>query len=302
MDNIFRDIEEAESNRKSFADKINSSKYDLDSLLSEFMQISMTFYQKGTSTEEHAKFPIKNIVTEANGKEVSIPVALNVYEDLITLINAMYSSLVAPFHHYNNYIDYYINDFLWDDTKYSIIEDESRDSNVLRRTKYQIEIQALLISIKAGLDRFVSFFSYYYKGISPHTTFGRFKDEKQKFEAFMYIVAANKDNDTLMDFIHTNYFDWIKIAVAPRDTITHYNDLGLYYEFNSEIQVDIPVHYNERLIKEKGKENLPIYVYSHDKIKEFTESWLKFIKRTFSDLLDKELITYYPKLKLHSTI
>lgn len=295
MDNIFRDIEEAESNRKSFAEKVTSTKYDLDNLLSEFMKISMTFYEKGTSPEEHAKFPIKDLVTRVDEKEVSVPVILNVYDDLITLINAMYPSLVAPFHHYNNYIDYYIKDFLWDDIKYSISEDDPRDSNVLRRTKYQIEIQALLMSIKAGLDRFVSFFSYYYKGISPHTTFGRFKEEKQKFEGFMHTVASNKDTDTLMDFIHTNYFDWIKIAVAPRDTITHYNDLGLYYEFNSEIQGDIPVHYNERLIKEKGKENLPIYVYSHDTIKEFTESWFKFIQQTFGELINKELITYYPK-------
>jgi len=295
MDNIFRDIEEAERNRKSYADKIISSKYDLDNLLSEFMRISMTFYEKGTSPEEHAKFPTKDLVKQVDGKEVSIPIKLNVYDDLITLINAMYPSLVAPFHHYNNYIDYYIKDFLWDDIKYSISDDDPRDSNVLRRTKYQIEIQALLMSIKAGLDRFVGFFSYYYKGISPNTTFGRFKDEKQKFEGFMHTVDSNKDTDTLMAFIHTNYFDWIKIAVAPRDTITHYNDLGLYYEFNSEIQGDIPVHYNERLIKQKGKENLPIYVYSHDTIKEFTESWFRFIQQAFGELINREPITYYPK-------
>jgi hypothetical protein len=207
----------------------------------------------------------------------------------------MYPSLVAPFHHYNNYIDYFIKDFLCDDIKYSLAEDDLRDSNKLRRIKYQIEIQALLISIKAGLDRFVSLFSYYYKGIAPHTTFGRFKDDKDKFEGFMFTVETNEEIDPLMEFIHKNYFDWIKIAVAPRDIITHYNDLGIYYEFNSEIQGDIPVHYNERLIKEKGKENLPTNVYTHDTIKEFTESWHKFIKHTFSELLKKDLITYNPK-------
>lgn len=295
MDNFFRDIEEAEKNRNQFADKINSTKYDLDEVLSEFTGISMNFYKKGTSNEEQTKFPTKEIIIQNEGDDIKVPIALNVYADLITLINSMFPSLVAPFHHYNNYIDYFVKDFLWDDIKHSLGDDDPRDSNTLRRTKYQIEIQALLMSIKAGLDRFVSLFSYYYKGISPHTTFGRYKEEKKKFEGFMFTVTENKDTDQLMTFIYKNYFDWIKIAVAPRDTITHYNDLGLYYEFNSEIQGDIPVHYNERLIKEKGKENLPIYVYSHASIKEFTESWGAFIRHTFSELIKKELITYYPK-------
>lgn len=295
MDDIFRDIEKAEKSRRQFADTVNSTKYDLDKLLSEFMEISMKFYVKGTSGEEKIKFPIKEIISEKDGKEVTVPIALNVYDNLITIINTMYSSLIAPFHHYNNYIDYYLKDFLWDDLKYLIEENEPRDSNTLRRTKYQIEIQAMLMSLKAGLDRFISLFSYYYKGISPHTTFGRYKKDKDKFEGFMFTVANNKDTDQLMNFIYDNYFDWIEIAVAPRDTITHYNDLGIYYEFNSEIQGDVPVHYNERLIKEKGKEKTPVFIYKHDSIKEFTESWKVFIHQTFSALIEKELITYYPK-------
>jgi len=110
MDDIFRDIEEAEKNRKQFADKVNSTKYDLDELLSVFMGISMKFYEKGTSTEEQAKFPIKEITLKKDGQDVKVPIALNVYDDLITIINTMYPSLIAPFHHYNNYIDYYLVD------------------------------------------------------------------------------------------------------------------------------------------------------------------------------------------------
>lgn len=295
MEDIFKEMEEGEKHRRHFADKVTSTKYDLDELLSEFMGISMKFYEKGTSSEEQAKFPKKEIALDKAGQKVIVTIDLNVYDDLITIINTMYPSLIAPFHHYNNYIDYYLKDFLWDDIKYSIEENESRDSNTLRRTKYQIEIQAMLMSLKAGLDRFISLFSYYYKGISPHTTFGRYKENKDKYEGFMFTVATNKDTDELMTFIYDNYFDWIKIAVAPRDTITHYNDLGIYYEFNSEIQGDVPVHYNERLIKEKGKENVPVFIYKHDSIKEFTESWKAFIQQTFSALIEKELITYYPK-------
>lgn len=295
MDNIFRNIDDAEKSRQQFVRKIDSTKYDLDTLLSEFTKISMNFYEKGNSNEEKLKFPIEKITIKKNETDVEVPINLNVYNDLITLINIAYPSLIAPFHHYNNYIDYYVKDFLWDDIKYSLNEDSPRDSNILRRTKYQIEIQALLTSIKTGLDRFVSLFSYYYKGIPPHTTFGRYKEEKNKFDGFMSVVANNKDNDQLMNFIYENYFDWIKMAVAPRDMITHYNDLGLYYEFNSEIQGNIPVHYNERLIKEKGKEDLPIYVYSYEGLKEFTKSWEDFIKYTFSELIKKELIIHYPK-------
>ena len=295
MEDIFREIEQSEKNRKAFADKLIDSKYDLDILLDEFMSIRQDFYEEGMRQEEQAKFPKKEFSTQIDGKEINIPIDDNVYVDLITLINTMFPSLTAPFQHYNKYVDYYCKDFLWDDIKYNIGEDEPRDSNVLRRTKYQIEIQALLLSIKSGLDRFVSFFSYYYKGISPHTTFGRYKENKEKFEGFMFTVNANKDSDSLMSFIYKEYNDWIKIAVAPRDTITHYNDLGIYYEFNSEIQGDIPVHYNERLIKEKGMTEAPVFAYSYQTIKEFTESWQKFITMTFSELLKKDLITYYPK-------
>ncbi|WP_435356595.1 hypothetical protein [Emticicia sp. SJ17W-69] len=295
MNDIFSDIEQAEQNRKKFSDDITASKYDLDSLLTEFRRISMSYYDKGMTPEEQKKFPKKEFSTRINGQEVKIPIDNNIYVDLITLIDTMYPSLIAPFHHYNNYIDFYCKDFLWDDIKYDLDEDEPRDSNTLRKIKYQIEIQALLMSIKAGLDRFVSFFSYYFNGISPHTTFGRYKKEKDKYDGFMYIVNAKKEKDSLMAFIHAEYFDWIKIAVAPRDTITHYNDLGIYYEFNSEIQGDIPVHYNERLIKEKGQAVSPVFVYSYQTIKGFTESWHKFISKTFLELLTKDLITYHPK-------
>lgn len=295
MSDIFKDIEQAEQNRKKFAADITASKYNLDTLLTEFSGISMSYYNKGITEEEQVKFPKKEFSVSTNEQEVNIPIDDNVYLDLITLIDSMYPSLIAPFHHYNNYIDYYCKDFLWDDIKYSLDEDDARDSNTLRRIKYQIEIQALLMSVKAGLDRFVSFFSYYFKGISPHTTFGRYKEEKGKYEGFMFTVNANKETDSLMAFIHAEYFDWIKIAVAPRDTITHYNDLGIYYEFNSEIQGNIPVHYNERLIKEKGQAEIPVFEYSYHTIKGFTESWHTFITKIFLELLTKDLITYHPK-------
>lgn len=295
MDEISRNIEDSIERRNAFAQGLNNSKYDLDELLSGFMKISNDYFIKGNSSNETIKFPQVDLKTIIEKKPISIPLELNVYTDLITLINLMYPSLLAPFHHYNNYIDYFVVDFLSDDIKYKN-EDHGLDSNILRRIKYQMEIQAFLISIKAGLDRFVGFFSYYYKGISPHTTFGRQKDEaNQKYDGFMNTVASKKDSDDLLKFIFDEYFNWIKIAVTPRDTITHYNDLGLYYEFNSSIQGDIPHHFNERLIKDKGQKDTPVYAINHITLKMFTESWLKLITHIFSTLLKKDLITYKPK-------
>lgn len=157
-----------------------------------------------------------------------------------------------------------------------------------RTLKYQIEIQALLISIKSALDRLVSLFSYYYKGIMPHTTFGRVEHSKSK--GFMDIVTKGKDNDNLLEFINDNYEEWINIVVAPRDMIIHYNDLSLTYQFDSKLGREIPVHYNEKLIKTKEEKNKPIYSFNHENLQYFVMSYKIFIDEVFNQLLDKETI------------
>jgi hypothetical protein len=48
-------------------------------------------------------------------------------------------------------------------------------SGALRRTSYQIDVQAFLLLIKMALDRLVAIFSYYYSEISTSTTFGCYK-------------------------------------------------------------------------------------------------------------------------------
>ena len=145
-----------------------------------------------------------------------------------------------------------------------------------------------------GLDRLVGFFSYYYKGISPHTTFGRQKDNGS-FRGFMATVESNKDDDSLCEYISTQYESWIKVVVAPRDLIIHYNDLGLFYEFNNDLGIDIPNHFNERLIKNKSDKSKP-FAYSYEHLKQFTELWIEFIEHIYSELLKKELTNYRVKI------
>lgn len=292
MEQHLKEIEIGEIKRREFAQSLISTKYDLDDKLDIFINFKMKFYEKDLANTHDRN--IEDSYDEDERTRKWTETMNSVHSDLITLVEVMYPSLLAPFLHYNNYIDYFCNDFLWDDIKYNIPDEQQRDSNVLRKTKYQIEIQALLIAIKSGLDRFVGLFSYYYKGIAPYTTFGRFKDKKNTFEGLMNTVEKNKDSDPLMEFIFDQYFKWIKIAVAPRDTIIHYNDLGIFFEFDSEIEGGIPVHFNERLIKEKDKVE-DVYKYSYESIKGIVESWLEFVNKVFSELLKKEPILQHAR-------
>lgn len=288
-------IEVEEKERKKFAEQLQVSKYDLDDILYKLTTIRQSYYEKGTSQEEEKKFP-KHLYTTGHlgSKNFELQFEQNVYSDLITIVDSMSPALLAPFHHYNNYIDYWSKDFLWDDIKYSISPDELRDSNTLRRTKYQIEVQSLLISIKMGLDRLVGFLSYYYKGISSHTTFGRQK-ENGSYRGFMATVQSNKLEDSLCEYIYSQYESWIKVVVEPRDLVIHYNDLGLYYEFDKNLGISVPNHFNERLIKDKS-DNSTTYNYSYKHLKQFTDFWIEFIEQVFSELLKKEIANYRVKI------
>jgi hypothetical protein len=284
-----------EKKRKDFADALSNSKYNLDDILNKIISIRQSFFIKGNSEEEEKKFPTEIFKTKnKNGKQVEIPIDQNVYSDLITIIDSMSPALTAPFHHYNNYIDYFIKDFMWDDIKHKKNITNSSDSSVLRKVKYQIEVQSLFISIKIGLDRLVGIFSYYYKGINSNTTFGR-KKESGKYRGFMATVNDKKENDSLCKFIFEEYESWIKVAVAPRDIIIHYNDLGLFYEFDSELKIDIPSHYNEKLLKSKGDTSTS-YAYTYEHLKKFTEIWLEFIERVYDELIKMDLINYQVRI------
>ena len=88
--------------------------------------------------EEQAKFPQTEFELKSEDEPTKISIDQNVYVDLITLIDVMSPSLIAPFYHYNNYIDRYCEDLCWDDIKWEPGQDVVHPSGKLRRTSYQI--------------------------------------------------------------------------------------------------------------------------------------------------------------------
>jgi hypothetical protein len=83
--------------------------------------------------------------------------------------------------------------------------------------------------LKSALDRLVAVIAHYVGGISPHMTWGRIK--KGRSSGFMSVVERGRENDSLLDFLHTEYHAWISQMVAPRDDIIHYADLQTSWQF-----------------------------------------------------------------------
>ena len=156
--------------KKVYIKKLKESKFDLEELSNKLLQYRQSFFEKYV--------------------ELKLPAESDhPYLDLVTIINSMSPTYLAPAYHYNNYVDKLLFDTVWDDEKYNMIE-ENLISGFLRRNAYQIEIQALLLSIKSALDRMVSILSYYYKGFGPYTTFGRVNDSG-KSSGFMKTIATS---------------------------------------------------------------------------------------------------------------
>ena len=221
-------------------------------------------------------------------------------------MNEMLASYTAPAYHYNNYIEAIIRDMFWDDIKYEIPEEE-REWGALRRAKYQMEVQAIFLSIKMALDRLVLVFSYYYRGVSTDTTFGRYRDNGRP-RGLMSKVNELKDSDDLMTYIESAYHQWIKIAVSPRDMITHYNDLAIHFEWDSDLATIIPSHVNQRIIEKKNEGRTPNNksavdqqekignTFSFVHLCHFVSSWYEFCERIISSLIERPLISERPRI------
>jgi len=254
----FNEISEEREKLKNY---LISSKYDLDNLVDILFSHSF------------------KVLLEVESLKNDDP-----YHDIMALIEQMLPSYLAPAYHYNYYIDALITDIFWDDIKYNIPENEHL-SNKLRVASYQINMQALFLSIKMALDRLVLLFSYYYKGFSTSTTFGRY-NEKGKPTGFMSKVNELKDKDSIMEYIEEQYQEWIKIAVSPRDTISHYNDLAQGYIFDSKTMSEIPIHINERLFLNIDNN----YSFNVFNLKTIVEYWYAFFDKIISELLKKDLV------------
>lgn len=261
--------------KEVYIEGLRNSKFDLEELGGTLLQYRQVFFEKYSLLE----LPF--------GSD-------HPYLDLVTIINSMSPSYLAPAYHYNNYIDKLLSDITWDDEKYNIPEEEWV-SGFLRRNAYQIEIQAALLAVKSALDRMVSVFSYYYKGFGPYTTFGGVND-KGKSRNFMSKVADDKTGDELLKFISEEYIKWIKVAVEPRDLISHYNDLGISYEFDSEALIEMPVHFNLSLIKTMESKEITIPKISYSDLYDYSMNWYKFFNRVIDILNTKSIIITNPRV------
>lgn len=259
MDNI-------EKIRSDALTEIRSYKFDLDSKLDDIYNIRTKYDLK------YNEFKLR-IGTD------------NSYLDLSTLINEMMTSFISPAYYYNLYIENLIKDLSWDDNKYEFPESEW-ESSKLRRVKYQADAQSVFLSIKMCLDRMVTIFIYYFPGMSVNSTFGRYK-ENGKPHGLMSKVSDLKDSDELMGYIEKQYHEWIKLAVCPRDAITHYNDMQIQYYLDSETRFELPLHSGIKIFDL----NHTSYTYGFVSIKKFIEKWYDFFDFVMQNLLNRELIS-----------
>lgn len=131
--------------------------------------------------------------------------------------------------------------------------------------KIQLELNALLVSIKTALDRFVFFISKINRSVSPSTTFGRIK-ENGKGTGLMSEVLKKKEEIEIMKLIYHNYNLWIRDAVKPRDTVVHYENLSLNFKIVENNSFE-PVFSKI----EKGIENLEL-----KDLKKYVDHWMEF--------------------------
>ena len=133
-----------------------------------------------------------------------------------------------------------------------------------------------------ALDRLVAIFSYYYRGFSSETTFGRIKGNG-KAQGFMSTVVRLADTDELMAYIKEQYLSWIKQAVSPRDIITHQNDLGLTFHWDSQSCTEIPLHIEEKSLRRIDPvAQQPRFHFAS--LKELTSNWYTFFDHVVAEL------------------
>jgi len=265
------DEEQIDESRKEAIEYLERLKFNLDDLSDKPLNLRQKYF---------TKFQALNLKVHED----------HAYLDLSTIMNEMVVSFIAPAYYFNTYIKNLIKDLTWDEYKYSINEVEWI-SGIIRRSKYQADAHSVFLSIKMALDRLVVVFTYYYNGLSPSTTFGRYKDSG-KATGLMSKVNELKSTDPLMAYIEKNYHEWIKDVVYPRDMITHYNDLSIHYHLDAETGYEFPVHIADKLLKDESASK----AYGFMTINEYADNWYKFFSEIMKFLLEKELTTDRPRI------
>jgi hypothetical protein len=217
------------------AKHIRGRRWDLEKLLDAHGQAKMRFF---VSAPAHAIegseswFPA-GVSPPTLPEDADDAFWTNLYENISTAVDSIRSSYLAPGLQLNNYLESTATDLEWEETKYDLAVDAPRPSNMLRRVRPDVYAASVLLAIKSGLDRLVRIFSFYFKGIAPHTTWGRYRADGVP-SGFMTVVAEGKLGDGFLHYLHDAYGAWIQAAVAPRDALIHYRDAESRWHFLAE--------------------------------------------------------------------
>ncbi|MCT8975008.1 hypothetical protein N4T77_00195 [Clostridium sp. CX1] len=196
------------------------------------------------------------------------------------------ATYLAPAYNYNKYIEHLI--------EYNINIMNKKYSKNLEcyEQLFTIEIQNIFISIKCLLDRLVTILSFYYKGISITSTFGRIS-ENNKANGLMSEVLKRKENDELMGFIYSEYNSWIKEIVEPRDIIMHYNDMYCNVHYTADGR-EFFMHSNIRIFDENRNDSWdlpsPDEGHYYKSLMKSVQNVYEFFDTTFEVLKKKNII------------
>ena len=215
---IIESIEEGLEKYKYY----DSYKYNMDYLIDQLENIEKRFRAQEEAFNK-----------ESDKRETAIFPAYVFYK--------MQPSIVAPAYNLNQYLTK-LNEYT---VYYNFGEREK-----LKKTEVELNIYVnqIFISIKTLLDRCVSLFTYYIKGVSKDSTFGHIKANGTATGLINKIITikkkpndVDKEKEPLLDYIYEQYNEWIRIAVGPRDMIIHYNDFYTKYQHPIDGRI-FPVH------------------------------------------------------------
>ena len=242
--------------RLAVHDQYIAMKFDLGTVLNIhaqlFVQLSIRTFSESEDTSEKESEDTSEEPQGLSGSSFTTTLD-SAKADVITILKLLEPSFIAPAWQYNLYLDGFARDLVWNDVKDSM-PPEGRPTNIMRRLAYQVPAQSLLVAIKSGLDRLVILLSYYYRGFSPKTTFGRVGLDG-KSRGLMAYALERADEDSLCKLLVDNYHEWIKAVVEPRDLIIHYNDMAVRHAFDSSLGLEIPILYGEKLLLDKNSKD-----------------------------------------------
>ena len=226
------------------AAQIRAEQVNLEEVLDNHASAKMRFFISSPDQRKEGSFKLyfpEGMCPPLVTDDLNSSNSSELFLEISVAVDSNRASYVAPALQFNQYLEWLAVDIEWDEKKWLTEEDTPRPSNVLRRVSAEVYAHATLLSIKAGLDRFVRILSFYYPGIAGHTTWGRY-GENGKPSGFMAVVARSKDQDSLLAEMDSSYRRWINLAVAPRDALTHYQDSTSCWHYLPEEQALVQTH------------------------------------------------------------